>query len=127
MAVKLMGAEVRRKEDPRLMTGASTYTGDISLPGLCHVVFVVLGATSLARLLDAGVPYLLALPLAGLILVPVGALVAIPAIRLSGLFLALATFGFGVLAQNLIYPTHAAFGGEAPAAAAARGRGRVPA
>ena len=40
MAVKLMGAEVRRKEDPRLMTGASTYTGDVSLPGLCHVVFV---------------------------------------------------------------------------------------
>ena len=34
MAVKLMGAEVRRKEDPRLMTGASTYTGDVSLPGL---------------------------------------------------------------------------------------------
>jgi carbon-monoxide dehydrogenase large subunit len=40
MAVKLMGAEVKRKEDPRLITGASTYTGDVSLPGLCHVVFV---------------------------------------------------------------------------------------
>src|SRR5262245_60290003 len=40
MAVKLMGAQVKRKEDPRLITGASTYTGDVSLPGLCHVVFV---------------------------------------------------------------------------------------
>jgi carbon-monoxide dehydrogenase large subunit len=40
MAVKLMGAEVKRKEDPRLITGASTYTGDVSLPGLCHVAFV---------------------------------------------------------------------------------------
>ncbi|MCA1844444.1 MAG: hypothetical protein LC792_14895, partial [Actinobacteria bacterium] len=47
---------------------------------LCHVVFVALGATTLARLRDAGVPYLPALLLAGLILVPVGAVVAIPAI-----------------------------------------------
>jgi carbon-monoxide dehydrogenase large subunit len=35
-----MGAEVKRKEDPRLITGASTYTGDVALPGLCHVTFV---------------------------------------------------------------------------------------
>jgi carbon-monoxide dehydrogenase large subunit len=40
MASKLMGAEVRRKEDPRLITGTSTYVTDISLPGLHHVAFV---------------------------------------------------------------------------------------
>src|SRR4029077_17822927 len=40
MAVKMMGAEVKRKEDPRLITGASTYTGDLSLPGLHYVAFV---------------------------------------------------------------------------------------
>jgi ABC-type branched-subunit amino acid transport system permease subunit len=80
---------------------------------LCHVVFVALGATTLARLLDGGVPYLPGLLLAGLIMVPLGAVIALPAVRLSGLFLALATFGFGVLAQNLLYPTKAAFGGQA--------------
>src|SRR5207237_3655134 len=80
---------------------------------LCHAVFVVFGATTLSHFQDAGIPYLLALLLAGLILVPVGAVVAIPAIRLSGLFLALATFGFGVLAQNLLYPSKAGFGGKA--------------
>jgi len=48
-----------------------------------------------------------------LILVPVGALLAIPAIRLSGLFLALATFGFGVLAQNLLFGTDFVFGTKA--------------
>jgi aerobic carbon-monoxide dehydrogenase large subunit len=37
---KLMGATVKRKEDPRLVTGGSTYVGDIVLPGLHHVVFV---------------------------------------------------------------------------------------
>ncbi|MBI1734122.1 MAG: molybdopterin-dependent oxidoreductase [Candidatus Rokubacteria bacterium] len=37
---KLMGAEVKRKEDPRLITGASAYVGDITVPGLHHVTFV---------------------------------------------------------------------------------------
>jgi carbon-monoxide dehydrogenase large subunit len=35
-----MGAEVKRKEDPRLITGASTYVGDIALPGTRYVAFV---------------------------------------------------------------------------------------
>jgi carbon-monoxide dehydrogenase large subunit len=35
-----MGAEVKRKEDLRLITGASTYVGDIQLPGMRHVAFV---------------------------------------------------------------------------------------
>ncbi|MEW6472830.1 MAG: ABC transporter permease [Actinomycetota bacterium] len=79
---------------------------------LSHAVFVGLGATTMSHLLDAGVPYLPGLLLAGFILVPVGALVAIPAIRLSGLFLALATFGFGVLAQSLVFSTSWGFGGD---------------
>jgi carbon-monoxide dehydrogenase large subunit len=33
---KYVGARVRRKEDPRLITGSSTYVGDIKLPGLLH-------------------------------------------------------------------------------------------
>ncbi|PYM98020.1 MAG: carbon monoxide dehydrogenase [Candidatus Rokuibacteriota bacterium] len=37
---RLMGAEVRRKEDPRLITGSSTYVGDITLPGMHYVAFV---------------------------------------------------------------------------------------
>ncbi len=77
---------------------------------LCHATFVVFGATTLAHLRNMGVPYLPALLLSALIMVPVGAVVAIPAIRLSGLFLALATFGFGILAQNLLFLTKYAFG-----------------
>jgi carbon-monoxide dehydrogenase large subunit len=37
---RLIGAEVRRKEDPRLITGSSAYVSDITLPGLHRVVFV---------------------------------------------------------------------------------------
>ena len=40
MASKLLGAHVKRKEDPRLITGASQYVADIALPGLLHVAFV---------------------------------------------------------------------------------------
>ena len=36
----LVGAEVKRKEDPRLLTGTSTYVSDIGLPGLHYVAFV---------------------------------------------------------------------------------------
>jgi len=80
---------------------------------LCHAVFVVFGATTLSHLLSAGVPYVAALLLSALVLVPVGALVAIPTIRLSGLFLALGTFAFGALAQNLLYNNSFAFGRDA--------------
>ena len=52
----------------------------------------------------------------GPVSVPVGAVVAIPAIRLSGLYLALATFGFGILVQRVGYPSSLLFGaaGRAP-------------
>jgi ABC-type branched-subunit amino acid transport system permease subunit len=85
---------------------------------LCHAVFTVFGAAILAHMQTAGVPYLLALLIAGLAVVPVGALIAIPAIRLSGLFLALATFGFGVLAESLLFTAGPVFGSDGVAAVA---------
>jgi carbon-monoxide dehydrogenase large subunit len=36
----LMGVRVKRKEDPRLITGSGAYVGDMTLPGMRHVVFV---------------------------------------------------------------------------------------
>jgi ABC-type branched-subunit amino acid transport system permease subunit len=82
---------------------------------LCHAVFVVFGATTASHLLHAGVPWPLAVVVAAATLVPVGAALAIPAVRLSGVFLALATFGFGVLCQYLLFPAAFTFGGDAAA------------
>jgi ABC-type branched-subunit amino acid transport system ATPase component/branched-subunit amino acid ABC-type transport system permease component len=48
--------------------------------------------------------------MAGLVALPVGAVVAIPAIRLSGVFLALATYGFGILLEQMFYTTNMMFG-----------------
>src|SRR5206468_12764003 len=33
----LIGAAVKRKEDPRLLTGAGTYTGDVQLRGMTYM------------------------------------------------------------------------------------------
>lgn len=41
MAVtKLFGAKIKRREDPRLITGKATYTDDVKLSGMVHAVFV---------------------------------------------------------------------------------------
>ncbi|MEJ2320716.1 MAG: molybdopterin-dependent oxidoreductase [Gemmatimonadales bacterium] len=37
---KQIGARIRRKEDPRLITGSSTYTDDVKLPGMLSMVLV---------------------------------------------------------------------------------------
>ena len=37
---RYVGATVKRKEDPRLITGASAYVDDMKLQGLLHVAFV---------------------------------------------------------------------------------------
>src|SRR3954468_3826789 len=34
---RMMGARVRRKEDPRLITGSSTYVDDLRIQGMGHV------------------------------------------------------------------------------------------
>ena len=37
---KLMGQPVKRREDPRLITGTSQYVDDINLPGMLHATVV---------------------------------------------------------------------------------------
>ncbi len=81
---------------------------------LCHAAFVAVGAATFSHLrVDAHLPWPVALVGAALLAVPVGAIVAIPAIRLSGVYLALATFGFGILLERMVYRTFLLFGSEA--------------
>jgi ABC-type branched-subunit amino acid transport system ATPase component/branched-subunit amino acid ABC-type transport system permease component len=77
-------------------------SGQVSLG---HAAFAAIGAAAFSQLIvQAGLPWLVALILAALIAVPVGFLVALPAMRLNGIYLALMTFGFGILVQRLVYP-----------------------
>jgi branched-subunit amino acid ABC-type transport system permease component len=89
-------------------------SGQISL---CHMTFAAVGATTMSHMTHNHLPWLAALALAGLFTVPVGALVAIPAIRLSGIYLALITLGFGILMQNVVFGTSLMFGSKLVATA----------
>jgi ABC-type branched-subunit amino acid transport system ATPase component/branched-subunit amino acid ABC-type transport system permease component len=72
---------------------------------LCHAAFAAIGAVAYAQLIqNFSLPTLVAMLLAAVIVVPVAALLALPAVRLSGLFLALATFGFGLMMEQMFYP-----------------------
>ncbi len=83
-------------------------SGQVSL---CQAAFAAIGATTMGHLTAGfGVPWGVALLLAGLTAVPVGAFLAIPAIRLPGVFLALATFGFAVMMEQMGYPLWIMFG-----------------
>lgn len=85
-------------------------SGQVSL---CHAAFAALGATTFSHLTaGAGLPWLVALMLAGLAVVPLGALVAVPASRLSGIYLALATFGLAVLLERMAYGAGWMFGAQ---------------
>ena len=78
---------------------------------LCQYAFAAIGGAAMGHFTSQmGIPWFLALLLAGLVTVPIGALIAIPAIRLSGVFLALATLGFGILVQNIFYTQNYMFG-----------------
>ncbi len=40
MATRLFGSGIRRREDPRLITGSATYTDDLTLPGMVHAAML---------------------------------------------------------------------------------------
>jgi branched-chain amino acid transport system permease protein len=76
------------------------YTGQISLG---HSAFMAIGGYTTAILVaDHGVRDLWTIPLAGLVAGGAGFLVGLPALRLSGLYLALATFGLAVAMPDLL-------------------------
>ncbi len=81
-----------------LLTG---YAGQISL---CHAAFFGVGAYATAILTQkAGVPFLLSLFVGALLTAAIGALAAVPAMRLKNLYLAIATLGLGVVLQKIIF------------------------
>jgi branched-chain amino acid transport system permease protein len=71
---------------------------------LCQITFAGIAAALTAQFAtNHGMAVLLAIPLAALIVVPIGLVVAIPSLRLGGLYLALATLAFTQLVQNTYF------------------------
>jgi branched-chain amino acid transport system permease protein len=76
------------------------YTGQISLG---HAGFFAIGAYGTALLiLKLQLPFLLALPLAGFIAAFFGFILGLPALRLEGPYLSIATLGFGLTVLQII-------------------------
>jgi len=98
-------------------------SGQVSLG---HMGFAAIGACAMAHISEGtGVPWVVALLLAALVVVPIGALVAIPATRLSGTFLAIATLGFGILLEQFAYPLAFMFTTDQSGLAAPRPSGSI--
>jgi branched-chain amino acid transport system permease protein len=80
-----------------MLTG---YNGQISLG---HGAFYAIGAYSAAIMMDKlGVPYWATIPVAGALCFVAGFLFGLPALRLEGLYLALATFALGVAMPQIL-------------------------
>jgi branched-chain amino acid transport system permease protein len=80
-----------------ILTG---YNGQISLG---HGAFYALGAYCAAILMDKmGAPYWVTVPVAAFVCLVAGFLFGLPALRLEGLYLALATFALGVAMPQLL-------------------------
>ena len=82
--------------------GLMMLTGQTGQVSLGHSAFMALGCYSCVLLMEAGVPFVLAFALAGIITGVVGALIAIPALRLHGVYLAIATLALAILADDII-------------------------
>ena len=89
-----------------LLTG---FSGQISLG---HAGFFAIGAYASALFAQRlGLPFWLAIPLAGALATAIGALIALPALRLKNLYLAIATLGFGIVTQKMIFEWRTLTGG----------------
>jgi branched-chain amino acid transport system permease protein len=77
------------------------WTGQISLAAFAFAGAGAFGSAILST--QAHLPFWLVMPMAGLVAVPIAVLVGVPALRLRGFFLALATLAFMVAAEGWLF------------------------
>ncbi len=82
--------------------GLMLLVGQTGLASLGHAAFMAMGCYANILLLNAGVPWLIAFPLAGLIAGVAGTIIALPVLRLHGVYLALATLAMSILTGDFI-------------------------
>ena len=75
------------------------FTGQISLG---HAAFLAVGAYTEALLQAKGVPFFISLPCAALFSAATGWVLGLPALRLKGIYLAIATIAFNVIIEEVI-------------------------
>ncbi len=85
------------------------FTGQISLG---HAAFLAVGAYTEALMQAKGIPFFVSLPCAALFASVLGLIVGLPALRLKGIYLAIATLAFNVIVEEVITRWESLTGGN---------------
>lgn len=94
--------------------GLNVLTGTSGQISLGHAGFFAIGAYAAALLSSKfDLPFWVAIPIASILTTLIGALIALPALRLKNLYLAIATLGFGIVAQKMVFEWREVTGGGA--------------
>jgi branched-chain amino acid transport system permease protein len=89
-----------------MLTG---FTGQVSLG---HAAFLAVGAYTEALLQAAGLPFPVSIACSALFAAATGVIVGLPALRLKGIYLAIATLAFNVIVEEIITRWHGLTGGN---------------
>lgn len=98
-----------------ILLSFTVLTGLGGMVSLCQATFAAIGAFATARIVDSsGAPVLLAIVAGALIAAAVGAALAVPLLRLEGIYLTLATLAFALMFENVMVPLEWVSGGPTP-------------
>ncbi|MBA4265959.1 MAG: branched-chain amino acid ABC transporter permease [Comamonadaceae bacterium] len=93
--------------------GLMLLAGFTGLFSLGHAAFLGVGAYTQAIMVNAGIPFPLALACAGLLSAAVGMVVGLPALRVKGIYLGMATLAFGFIVEEGMARWESVTGGNA--------------
>jgi branched-chain amino acid transport system permease protein len=93
--------------------GLMLLAGFTGLFSLGHAAFLGVGAYTQAVMVNAGVPFPLAILCAGLLSAAVGVVVGLPALRVKGIYLGMATLAFGFIVEEALARWEHMTGGNA--------------
>jgi branched-chain amino acid transport system permease protein len=93
--------------------GLMLLAGFTGLFSIGHAAFLGVGAYTQAVLTNAGIPFPLALAAAGAMSALVGVVVGLPALRVKGIYLGIATLAFGFIVEEVFARWESVTGGNA--------------
>jgi branched-chain amino acid transport system permease protein len=93
--------------------GLMLLAGFTGLFSLGHAAFLGVGAYTQAIMVNAGIPFPLAIACAGLLSAAVGMVVGLPALRVKGIYLGMATLAFGFIVEEIMARWESVTGGNA--------------
>jgi branched-chain amino acid transport system permease protein len=93
--------------------GLMLLAGFTGLFSLGHAAFLGVGAYTEAIMVNAGIPFPIAIACAGLLSAAVGMVVGLPALRVKGIYLGMATLAFGFIVEEIMARWEGLTGGNA--------------